>query len=139
MVNLVFEGAAGGFGGLFQTVPIHVELPTVITAFDSVLPYSTEIERSAAVRAVKSQQSETTAAIAKKHKILAQNPDRGGIPLKCPEPLTELGYGSEAAFELELLIALPQGFNSSPSVRDRDRMPIASQPFTAEGVWTHSR
>ena len=45
----------------------------------------------------------------------------------------ELGYGSEAAFELELLIALPQGLDSSPLVRDRDGMPIAPQPFAAEG------
>lgn len=65
MVNFVFECAGGGFGGLFQTIPIHVELPTVITAFDSVLPYSAKIEGRAAVRAVKSQQPETTAAIAK--------------------------------------------------------------------------
>src|ERR1043166_3336693 len=91
------------------------------------------------MRAMKPKQSGATAAIAKKHEVLSQNSYRGRLTRKRPGLLAKFGYGSEPAPEHELLVTLPQGFNSRPPVGDGYRKPVSAEPITSRRTGTYSR
>jgi hypothetical protein len=72
MLNAVLEGTPFRLGWLLQTFSVAIIQPAMVAAADSILFDPAELERSTAMRTMKLEQAELTAAVAKQDKLLAQ-------------------------------------------------------------------
>jgi hypothetical protein len=72
MLNAVFEGAPFRLGRLLQAFSGAVIKPAMVAAADSILFDPAKLKRSTAMRTMKLEQAELTAAIAKQDKLFVQ-------------------------------------------------------------------
>src|ERR1044071_8067549 len=73
MFYLLRKVAVLGLGRHFQALPPDVEQPAVIGATNSTVFDFAVLQRSASMRAMKSQQTELSIGITKEHKLFAQD------------------------------------------------------------------
>jgi hypothetical protein len=81
-VNLVFEVAFGGFGRHLDAVAVDIEFPAMIDAANAALLVAPEVERGAAVRAVRLDDANFVIGVAKGDQILAEQAQTHGRAIR---------------------------------------------------------
>ena len=80
--NLVFEVAFGRFGRHVDAVAVDVEFPAVIDTANAALLVASEVERCAAVRAVRLDHSDFVIRVAKGDQILTEQAQAHGRAIR---------------------------------------------------------
>jgi len=81
-VNLVFEVAFGGFGRHVDAVAVDVEFPAVIDTANAALLVASEVERGAAVGAVRLDDPDFVIRVAKGDQILTEQAQAHGRAIR---------------------------------------------------------
>src|SRR5262249_54895509 len=80
MLNPILECASFGFRRLLQTLATEIIKPPVVTASNTGIFDAAKFQRCAAMRTMKSQDTEPPHAITEQHEIFAEQPDFNGCP-----------------------------------------------------------
>src|SRR5687768_6224235 len=134
MADFVLERAVGRLRGPGEAISTYVELPAVVATLDSVRPNSAQFKRCSAMRAMQSEQGELTMTIAEENEVFTQDPHRSRSFFERTKLLAKLGDGAKPDLELKLFVAVPQCYDSVPSIGNGDWMPVLAQPLAAGSI-----